>query len=155
MDSGHYLFITAPGFDLEVEIQPPNFGGDGLLRAEESGPPSVGLKLGQSRSRVIGSGLDNANGVSYIIDTLLIPEETREALETARALWRADEALQQHILASPDYIQETNLHHWYYGRLGGTPQYRSDQIPDVKQHPNPKQPRRGVIESIEVKVHIW
>lgn len=128
--------------------------GGGILRVEEDWIgelSSVELHLDQSIAKVVGDGIDNANGVSYIIDGVLVPREIREAMETARALWRVDRMDDENGIDEknrkddqnpysnhggrsriPDYIRETNLHHWFYGRVGGTPQFRVDGLAELR-----------------------
>lgn len=75
---------------------------------------------------VQGKEIDNANGIAYMIDRVLLTPRMRarvaEAAARAAKKKQASGADGDDILPdAPDHIEQTNLHHWFYGRYGGAP----------------------------------
>lgn len=66
--------------------------------------------------------LDSANGVAYIIDTFPIPKSLQPQIHKALASCGTNPEKNSLRPADvPRHIDLTNRHHWFWGRIGGTP----------------------------------
>lgn len=126
---------------IEHEVNDEALGG-GIIEFEDEKNEKrkknvkVQLKLDNSTANIIGEVIDTVNGVSYIVDGLLVPDDVRSTMKEAYNLWKFEKEGKRKSPESiaPDYIKETNLHHWFYGRAGGdTPEYREHTVEDEGQ----------------------